>query len=162
MLSKRLIISASFLSVFMMGNLVSQVHAQDVIQNLQQKEDNFHNRVTQHNQAIRDRMQQNQERMDRYRDYQRDQRARWDQQRQDFKDRLNGPKREAQERMDRYRDYQRDQRARWDQQKQDFKDRLNEPRREMKYRQEQRRQEWKDLKNNTKQDIHDLTHPFSN
>ena len=77
MLSKRLIISASFLSVFMMGNLVSQVHAQDVIQNLQQKEDNFHNRVTQHNQAIRDRMQQNQERMDRYRDYQRDQRARW-------------------------------------------------------------------------------------
>ena len=103
MLSKRLIISASFLSVFMMGNLVSQVHAQDVIQNLQQKEDNFHNRVTQHNQAIRDRMQQNQERMDRYRDYQRDQRARWDQQRQDFKDRLNGPKREMKYRQEQRR-----------------------------------------------------------
>jgi|GEM_PF-5580782 len=103
MLSKRLIISASFLSVFMMGNLVSQVHAQDVIQNLQQKEDNFHNRVTQHNQAIRDRMQQNQERMDRYRDYQRDQRARWDQQKQDFKDRLNEPRREMKYRQEQRR-----------------------------------------------------------
>ena len=41
--------------------------------------------------------------MDRYRDYQRDQRARWDQQKQDFKDRLNEPRREMKYRQEQRR-----------------------------------------------------------